>query len=156
MRIFCVFNSFSSIKPGLAPAEFQSSFQSGASPLFHPQKQSRASKPAGLPCVQTPDVGPTVAAAATPTESGTIQMSLVPGTPIRHVKQTTPNRQHDKSGKASSHAAAKSKLQQQQQSSQPSSEKQQPTSSATALPASMNALIVAKALHGQRYPMPLS
>ena len=128
------------MKPGLALAEFQSSFQSGVGPLFHPLKQSRAPKPAGLPCVQTPDAGPTVAAAATPTESGTIQMSLVPGTPIRHVNQTTPNRQHDESGKVSSHAAAESKLQQQQQSFQPSSEKQQPTSSATALPAGMNKL----------------
>ena len=130
------------MKPGLALAEFQSSFQSGAGPLFHPLKQSRAPKPAGLPFVQTPDAGPTttVAAAATLTESSKIQMSLVPGTPIRHVNQTTSNSQHDESGKASCHAAAESKLQQQQQSSQPSLEKQQPTSSATALPAGMNVL----------------
>ena len=147
MRVFCVFNSFPSMKPGFEPAKFQSSFQSGAGPLFHPLKQSRAPKPAGLPCVQSPDAGPTVAAAATPTESGTIRMSLVPGTPIRHVNQTTPNRQHDKCGKASSHAAAESKLQQQQQSSQPSSEKQQPTSSATALPAGMYELTGCPALH---------
>ena len=94
--------------PGLSPAEFQSTLQSGAGSLFRPPTLSRAPTPTGVTCFDASNARPTgtapslvASAAATPTGSDATSTASVLGPPSRQANQTAPNRQLDESGKPS-------------------------------------------------------